>query len=225
MKHLFTGILVCGLAIASSTVFGGTDKFELELIDVNETLPPNSLDIILTDVTPDVSGMTLVFASGSLAVFNSAPYYYFYQVENQLPGFINELTGFGLFLDPSTISTAGYISLQDLDDPLTFDHNVVGEFESTAGTLVDPLSTTILTDSIFWEFDPTIAQNDESAVLFITSNFSSTSSLAFAEGIDAAFETDVLVPGGAPAVPEPSAMLLFGFGIAIIGYAKKRLRK
>ena len=220
MKKIFAGILVCGLIITGSSVFAGVDKFEIELVDVSPTFSLNYLDIILADTTPDVSGMSPVFEAGTLADFDTSSFYYFYQVENHVPGFINELTEFTLFLDPLTISSAGFFIAEDLDDPSGFDHTILGEFEVSGGSLVDPIATTITSDSIVWSFDPHIFHLDESTVLFITSDFAPAPSLAIAAGIDSAFETDVLVPG---AVPEPSVMLLFGLGM--VAYVKKRLRK
>ncbi|RJP60093.1 MAG: PEP-CTERM sorting domain-containing protein [Candidatus Auribacter fodinae] len=177
------------------------------------------LDYMVTDMVPDTSNMIFEFEIGDLDAFmNGSMYYYFYQLENHVAD--EELNYLSLDVPGVNIVTAGYISNPlDLDES-PFSHSVVGDHEFVQLDIVNPSDMYYVPgffspgfstpDSFIWEFQfgNEILTSEESTVLFITSLVGPTNSNAQTIVIDFALEGDV----PAPAVPEPSAMLLFGLG-------------
>ena len=180
------------------------------------------VDYMVTDFAPDISEMDVVFGKGDRTSFTeSSRYYYFYQLEatniTQLKFlYIEHSCPAPVSPETEPFTSAGYIKNKDLDY-IPFNHNIVDEHEQ-AFYLRNPLADIDISSGWVWEYSGLELQpNEESAVLFFTSKYAPAYSTASVFTKDST-ELTGTVP--APAVPEPSAMLLFSLSGVWFGLKK-----
>lgn len=217
MKNM---LCVLGIIFALTTqTYALEEKKEAQLF--HAAIGTTYLDYIVTDITPDISNAQLEFGIGDLGSFLSSTYFYFYQLENHLD--TESLETFNVYLAETSIKSAGYF-VNELLDSSVFMHDLgSAEHEMSGGVLKDPLSIDFypgdplygFADMLTWSFfgNNALFPADQSTVLFITSD------LPPADTDVDALSIDFLLAGKASApstVPEPTAMILFGLGSAML---------
>ncbi|MEW6536381.1 MAG: hypothetical protein AB1454_12285 [Candidatus Auribacterota bacterium] len=177
-----------------------------------------SVDYIVTQTPPSFESTAFSFGVGNAALYSMSSYFYFYQLENFIDSNIDL---FSISLPGEAVLTAGFITGVDLD-AAPFSHSVPFETESMTASIVNPDgcydNVGGMMYSLNWWFDPEMAYDTESTVLFITSTDGPVFRYASAQNGDS-FIGNVPAPD-VPAVPEPGAMLLFLSGIIV--YLKSR---
>ncbi len=204
------------------------------------------IDYTITD--HDIaSGLDKIFFYGDDAAFSNSQWFYFYQIESLVSG--EGVYNFQIYdFDTSSISSYGYFTAADME-AMPFDHNLLSSgnesFEGNdsndyipsnmaRNTLYDRFYVGYGTLTSFPESDPPqfpvqntdpIPYYKESAILFITSSNAPDEHSAILKGMAYGGEGvllngEILAP--AASVPEPSAMLLFLFGLFYMGKKVKK---
>lgn len=196
--------------------------------------------VMKKDQLPDLSAYSFVFASnaGDLASFNDSEYFYFYQISNTTDDVIEVLQ---LNISPSSIETVGFIMNLDLDlSPFFHDvayfGNLAGESESATLGPINPgipagtqngarFVPTGGNPYVSWMFETPsyLAPNQESTILFLTSNYAPHYNPGIMGAGWPALNGILPTPPFPSQIPEPVSMGLIG--LSILGlFIKKRIK-
>ncbi len=237
MKRLIGLLSLILLAISTTNVFATTTlptipsdfstpfMGESDFIRGSETA---HVDWIVSATDMAASGTTFQFVEGNSGSYANSAYFYFYQVENTT---LSSISNFAINLEPDTILSAGWLTSEDIDSS-PFNHTVSLEDESASGTFNPSLGTfnnASTTPNMAWTFtvtgdpDSGLAPGDSSSILFFTSNEPPVYSDAILLSGFPAYSSTVPAPSSVP-VPEPSAMIMVGWGIVAF-FARKKYKK
>lgn len=175
------------------------------------------------------SGSMFQFVEGNLSSYADSTYFYFYQVENTT---LSSISNFAINIEANTILSAGWLTSENIDSS-PFSHTVSFEDESSTGTINPSLGTfnnASTSPNMSWTFtvtgdpDSGLAPGEASTVLFFTSDEPPVYSDAILLSGYPAYSSLVPTPEESAPVPEPSAMIMVGWGIVAF-FARKKYRK
>ncbi len=196
------------------------------------------------DMTTHIDNSKFVFSEiegspgtyrGSITGYRNSTYYYYYQIENPLPGInTTTLSTLSLDIDPMLIVSAGYILGADIDIDLTNPstsavelHNITGEYEASGASLVVPSTSSFDDTSVpqnqTWSFSPEIPLGDESVILFLTCYYPPMYSQATILNGAIGYDGQLPIPTtDFPIIPEPTSLFLLLSAIGTIFFIRKR---